>query len=473
MENRCEKSRRCAPEWKVKMKQEWKTQYDKMTEMSVSKLVIQLGIPTTLSMLVTNLYNLADTYFVSKLGTSASAAVGVIFPLMAILQAFGFMLGHGAGSNISRQLGAKKTKEASVFASTSFFLALSVGMLILCFGLAFLTPFMRLLKSSDTILPYSTVYGGYILAAAPAMVASCVLNNILRYEGRATLAMLGLVSGGALNFLGDALLLGVLKTGIWGAGFSTAFSQYISAGILLAMFLRGKTQSRLSVRLFSWKREVIWNIISVGVPSFARQGLSSVSGIVLNGVALVYGDAAVAAMSIVSRFCNFLFAVGLGIGQGFQPVCGYNYGAGKYSRVRRAFAFTLFMGTFILGVFAIFGLLFSGHIIELFRNDPEVIRIGTPALRYQCIALFLLPTSVCGNMLFQSAGKSGQALLLSCMRSGVCFLPILLLFSALFGLTGIQLAQPVADGLASVFTVPFILHFMKQLQGKNESSALT
>ncbi|MCH5253068.1 MAG: MATE family efflux transporter [Lachnospiraceae bacterium] len=455
------------------MQQEWETQYDKMTRMPVSKLVLQLGIPTTLSMLVTNLYNLADTYFVSQLGTSASAAVGVIFPLMSILQAFGFMLGHGAGSNISRQLGAKKTKRASVFASTSFFLALITGTLILALGLAFLEPLMRLLKSTETILPYSTVYGGYILVAAPAMVTSCVLNNILRYEGRATLAMIGLVSGSLLNILGDALFLVVLKTGIWGAGFATAFSQYISAGILLSMFLSKKTQSELRVRLFSWKGKVIWNIISVGVPSFARQGLNSVSVTVLNGVAAVYGDAAIAAMSIVSRFCNFLFAVGLGIGQGFQPVCGFNYGAGKYSRVRKAFFFTLGLGTAILGIFAIMGLLFSGHIVELFRDDPEVIRIGTPALRYQCIALFLIPVSVCGNMLFQSVGKSGQALFLSCLRSGVCFLPLLLLFSALFKLTGIQLAQPAADVLSSVLTVPFVLHFMRQLQVAKEGGTLS
>ncbi|MCH5265870.1 MAG: MATE family efflux transporter [Lachnospiraceae bacterium] len=445
------------------MAQSYATQYEKMTQMPVSKLILQLGIPTTLSMLVTNLYNMADTYFVSGLGNSASGAIGVVFSLMAILQAVGFMLGHGAGSNISRQLGAKKVEKAGEFASTSFFMAIFSGIAIMALGLLFLRPFMRMLGSTETILPYSAVYGAFILMAAPAMITSCVLNNILRYEGKASLAMIGLVSGSVLNIAGDALFIRGLGMGIEGAGLSTAISQYLSTGILFSMFMGGQTQSRLTIRLFTRKREVIWNIISVGLPSFARQGLNSVSVMVLNWEAAPYGDAAIAAMSIVSRFCNFLFAVGLGIGQGFQPVCGFNYGAGKFRRVKKGFLFTLAFGTITLGVFAVFGLIFSGHIIGIFRDDETVIRIGTTALRWQCVALFFIPLSVCGNMLFQSIGKSGQALFLSCLRSGLCFLPILLIFSRIFGLAGIQTAQPVADILASVLTIPFVWHFLKTL----------
>lgn len=445
------------------MAQSYTSQYEKMTQMPVSKLILQLGIPTTLSMLVTNLYNMADTYFVSALGNSASGAIGVVFSLMAILQAVGFMLGHGAGSNISRQLGARKIERAGVFASTSFFMAIFSGLAIMAGGLLLLRPFMRMLGSTETILPYSSLYGIFILIAAPAMITSCVLNNILRYEGKAALAMVGLVSGGILNIGGDALFIRGLGMGIEGAGLSTTISQYISTLILFSMFLRGHTQSRLSFRLFTGKPEVIWNIISVGLPSFARQGLNSVSVMALNWEAAVYGDAAIAAMSIVSRFCNFLFAVGLGIGQGFQPVCGFNYGAGKYGRVKKGFLFTLGLGTLILGVFATCGLVYSGHIIGIFRDDATVISIGTVALRWQCVALFFIPLSVCGNMLFQSIGKSGQALFLSCLRSGLCFLPILFIFSAIFGLGGIQTAQPVADILASVLTVPFVLHFLKTL----------
>ena len=441
----------------------YSSQYDKMTRMPVSRLILRLGIPTTLSMLVTNLYNMADTYFVSGLGTSASGAIGVVFSLMAILQAVGFMLGHGAGSNISRSLGARHVEKAGQFASTSFFMGIFAGVFIMAGGLVFLRPFMWLLGSTETILPYSSEYGIYILIAAPAMVTSCVLNNILRYEGKAALAMIGLVSGGFLNIAGDALFIRGFKMGIEGAGLSTAISQYISVAILFAMFLMGHAESRLSFRLFVPRWEVIGKILTVGLPSFARQGLNSVSVMVLNWEAAVYGDAAIAAMSIVARFCNFLFAVGLGIGQGFQPVCGFNYGAGKYQRVKKGFLFTLSFGTAILGLFALFGLVFSGHIIQVFRDDAEVIRIGTTALRLQCVALFFIPLSVCGNMLFQSIGKSGQALFLACLRSGLCFIPTLLLFSRVFGLFGIQSAQPAADVLASLLTIPFMAHFLKNL----------
>ena len=219
-------------------------QYDKMTKTPINKLVLQLGLPTTVSMLVTSVYNMADTFFVSQLGTSVSGATGVVFALMAIINAFGFMFGHGAGSNISRKLGAHDIKSARKFASTSFFLSLLCGTLICILGFLFHSPFMRLLGSTDSILPHAIEYSTWILIAAPAMASSCVMNNILRYEGKAFFAMLGLASGGILNIFGDMFLIFVLKLGVRGAGISTAVSQYISMAILISPFLRGKVQSQ-------------------------------------------------------------------------------------------------------------------------------------------------------------------------------------------------------------------------------------
>lgn len=445
-------------------------QYKKMTETPVAKLVIMLGIPTTISMLVTNIYNMADTYFVGKLGTSASGAVGIVFGLMAIIQAFGFMFGHGAGSIISRRLGAKDVESATRFASTSFVSALFAGGMITLFGFLFLEPFMRLLGSTDTILPYAKTYARFILLAAPFMAASCVLNNILRYEGQAAFAMIGLTTGSILNIFGDWFLMMKLGFGVEGAGISTAVSQLISFFILLFMFLGGKTQSRLSVRRVTKDMSEVLLICKTGLPSMMRQGLSSISTMILNGQAGVYGDAAVAAMSIVNRICFFIFSVGLGIGQGFQPVSAFNYGAKKYERVRKGFYFTLGAGEVLLGAVAVVGMFFPEQLITFFRDDPEVIAIGSVALSAQLISLFFQPLSVCSNMLFQSIGKNGRATFLSMLRSGLCFIPVILILSRTMGLLGVEIAQTVADVMSFFIALPFVISFMKKLKKMGDQS---
>ena len=438
-------------------------QYDLLTKTPIPKLVLQLGIPTTISMLVTTIYNMADTYFVSKIGTSASGAVGIVFGLMAIIQAIGFMFGHGSGSIISRKLGARDVEVATKVASTGFFVCILCGILISVSGLVFITPLMRLFGSTDTILPYAEEYARYIFLACPFMCASFVLNNILRYEGKAAFAMIGLVTGGLLNIFGDWFLLEKVKMGIGGAGIATGVSQFISFCILLSMFLRGKTISKINIKKVSFKKEYLLNIIMTGFPSLVRQGLASVSTMVLNGYAGNYGDAAIAAMTIVNRICFLIFAVGLGIGQGFQPVSAFNYGAKKYKRVKNAYFFTLFAGEVMLGIMAVVGMMISGSLIQIFRDDPEVIEVGTVALRAQLIALFFQPLCVCSNMLFQSIGKNASATFLATLRSGLAFIPAIIIMTRLWGLSGVEYAQTVADIITFMFSLPFTVVFFKKL----------
>lgn len=443
--------------------------YDKMVKTPVWKLVIALGIPTTISMLVTNIYNMADTFFVGSLGNSASGAVGVVFGLMAIIQAVGFMFGHGAGSIIARKLGEKDVKNAELYASVSFFAAIIAGIIIGVLGLIFIEPLMKLLGSTSTILPYAKGYGVYILIAAPIMMASFVLNNILRYEGKAYLAMVGLIAGAVINIICDPVFIFKLDMGIQGAGLSTALSQLVSFLILLSMFLSGKTQSRLSIKYMKGQvAEPLFLIAKTGFPSLIRQGLNSVSTMVLNGLAGGYGDAAVAAMSIVNRICFFIFSVGLGIGQGFQPVSAFNYGAKKFSRVKKAYAFTFCAGEVLLGVLAVVGFFLSGNLMGIFRNDAEVIRIGTVALRLQLGALFFQPFTICSNMLFQSIGENLKASFLSMLRSGLFFIPVIFIMSHFFGLTGIQMSQIISDILACIATLPLMIDFLKKLPKEDQ-----
>ena len=447
-------------------------QYELMTKTPVGKLIIKLGIPTTVSMLVTNIYNMADTYFVGTLGTSASGAVGIVFGLMAILQAVGFMFGHGAGSIVSRRLGAKDNETANKVGSAAFLAALVSGAVISVLGIIFSTPLLRFLGSTDTILPYSEKYAFWILLAAPVTMASFVLNNILRYEGKAALAMIGLTAGGVLNIFGDWLLINVFDMGISGAGISTAVSQAISFTILLFMFILGKTQCRLSLKNAIKGLPQLKNIMFTGLPSLTRQGLSSVSTMLLNNMAGGYGDAAVAGMTIVNRICFFIFAVGLGIGQGFQPVSAFNYGAKKYKRVKKGFIFTFVVGEAFLAVLAVIGLFFSDNLVGFFRDDPQVIEIGSFALKAQLIALFFQPLSICCNMTFQSVGKNKSATFLSALRSGLVFIPILFITTKFFGITGVQISQALADVVTFFIAVPFTIVFFKQLSREQKKDDL-
>lgn len=439
------------------------TQYDMMTGTPVEKLILKLGLPTTISMLVTSIYNMADSYFVGDIGTSASGATGIVFGLMAILQAVGFMFGHGAGSIISRKLGAKDIDGARKYSATSFYSALTAGFVILILGMAFLNPLMRLLGSTDTILPYARIYAACILSAAPAMVSSCVMNNILRYEGRAFFAMIGLTTGGILNIFLDALFMRGFGMGILGAGLATAISQYISFCILLSMFLRKKTQSSFEFKYARFDAPTVGEIITTGLPSLARQGLGSISTMVLNNTAGIYGDAAIAAMSIVSRICMFFFSVCLGIGQGFQPVAGFNFGAKKYSRVKKGFFFTVIFATVAIGIFATVGFFNAEKLVSIFRDDSKVIAIGRVALKAQCAALFFVPFCVCNNMLFQSIGYKVNATLLSTLRNGVCFIPLIIVLQKISGITGIQMAQATADVVTFFICIPFTINFFKNL----------
>ena len=438
-------------------------QYHKMTETPIPRLILSLAAPTILSMLITSIYNLADTFFVGRISTSASGAVGVVSSLMAIIQALGFMLGHGSGTIISRRLGSQDTHAATRFASTSFFTALVFGVVLAVVGLATLPGFMMLLGSTETILPHACAYARPILIAAPLMISSLVMNNILRYEGKASFAMIGLVTGGVLNIALDPLFMFVFGLGTAGAGIATALSQSISFCILLSMFLRGKTVSQFRLSAVTREAREFGRILLGGAPSFGRQGLNSIGGMLLNLAARGYGDAAVAGMSIVSRIFMFIISVAIGVGQGLQPVASFNYGARKYRRVRQAAIFTIEAAFCMLVVLVGLCWVNGDALIRLFRDDPAVTAVALPAFHYQCLAMLLHPIIVVANMTFQSVGASGRATFLACCRQGVFFIPLILILPRTHGLFGVEICQPIADVLTFLVSLPFLIAFLQQL----------
>ena len=438
-------------------------QFRRMTETPIPQLILSLAAPTILSMLITSIYNLADTFFVGQISTSASGAVGVVSSLMAIIQALGFMLGHGAGTIISRSLGSRDTTAATRFASTSFFTALVFGVVLAVAGLGTLPHFMMLLGSTETILPHACAYARPILIAAPLMISSLVMNNILRYEGKASFAMIGLVTGGVLNIALDPLFMFVFGLGTAGAGIATALSQSISFCILLSMFLRGKTVSQFRLSAVTREARDFGRILLGGAPSFGRQGLNSIGGMLLNLAARSYGDAAVAGMSIVSRIFMFIISVAIGVGQGLQPVASFNYGARKYRRVRQAAIFTIEAAFCMLVVLVGLCWVNGDALVRLFRDDPAVTAVALPAFHYQCLAMLLQPIIVVANMTFQSVGASGRATFLACCRQGVFFIPLILILPRTHGLFGVEICQPIADVLTFLVSLPFLIAFLQQL----------
>ena len=438
-------------------------QFRRMTETPIPQLVLSLAAPTILSMLITSIYNLADTFFVGQISTSASGAVGVVSSLMAIIQALGFMLGHGAGTIISRSLGSRDTTAATRFASTSFFTALVFGVVLAVAGLGTLPHFMMLLGSTETILPHACAYARPILIAAPLMISSLVMNNILRYEGKASFAMIGLVTGGVLNIALDPLFMFVFGLGTAGAGIATSLSQSISFCILLSMFLRGKTVSQFRITAVTREARDFGRILLGGAPSFGRQGLNSIGGMLLNLAARGYGDAAVAGMSIVSRIFMFIISVAIGVGQGLQPVASFNYGARKYRRVRQAAIFTIEAAFCMLVVLVGLCWVNGDALIRLFRDDPAVTAVALPAFHYQCLAMLLHPIIVVANMTFQSVGASGRATFLACCRQGVFFIPLILILPRTHGLFGVEICQPIADVFTFLVSLPFLIAFLQQL----------
>lgn len=441
--------------------------YVKMTRTPVERLIVQLGIPTTISMLITNIYNLVDTYYVGTLGESAQGAVGVVFTLQAIIQAFAFMLGHGSGAFTAKALASRNTDEATKYVSTAFYIGLGFGTILLILGLSLLTPFMKLLGSTDTILPHAKDYALWVLISAPFLIASMVLNNNLRYEGKAFYSMIGLTAGAILNIFGDFILIKVYNLGVFGAGLSTAVSQIISFIILLVLYIFN-AQSKIKLTALAKDGSTYLNIFKVGLPSLLRQGLTSISGGILNNLSKPYGDSCIAAMTIVNRYSAFVTCVGLGIGQGFQPVASFNYQAKKYKRVKRGLLFTMYFGFIMIGVLSILGFAFAPQIVKAFQEAEEVIRIGTLALRIASVGAIFMPISVSVNMLFQSIRKSSIASFLSILRSGLIFIPVLIIFANVFKLLGIQMAQPISDLITSLISIPFIIYFIRKTPDMDE-----
>lgn len=433
-----------------------------LTEGPVSKAILALALPACISMLVTSIYSIVSTFYVGRISTQATAAVGVSFSAMSVIQALGFMFGQGSGNYISRELGARHIKNSEQMAIVGLVHSLLCGVVLGIAGLLCLRPLSILLGSTSTILPDTMSFLSYVLIASPFIMGSIVLNNQMRFQGNASYAMWGIISGALLNIVLAPILIFVLHMGIRGAGISTLVGQAFGFLVLLLMY-RKADDLKLSLRNFVWGHGHFKEILAGGTPSLTRQGLASISIALLNNAAGVYGDEAIAGMSIVARIAFIFLAVTIGLGHGFQPLCGFSYGAGLYGRVRKGYGFVLRLGTAIMLVFAALGLIFPEAMVGFFRNDPKVIEVGAAALRWQMVTLPLVPLVMYTNMILQTTRHPWEANIMAMSRNGLFFIPIILILPRLLGLSGVEMAQAVADAMSAILAAIVIVRFFRKL----------
>jgi putative MATE family efflux protein len=439
------------------------SEYQKMIKGKIAPLLAKLAIPTIISMLVSAIYNTADTYFVSQIDNSASSAISVVFSLMSLIQALGFTIGMGSGALISRHLGTKKIKEASTVASTAVCFGLILGVLFSVFGLIYCKQLMQLLGSTDTALPYAIMYGKYILYSTPVMILSFILNNILRSEGKAKLSMIGLAIGGVLNIFLDPLFIQGFQMGVSGAGLATMISQIVSFLLLSSFFLFKKSTTVLSISNIHFSFSLLGRILAYGSPTLLRQGCASFSTIALNFLGKPYGDAFISALGITTKIYLFIRNIIIGVGQGYQPFLGYNFGARRIDRVKKGLRFTLLVDTLIALIGTILVLLFSKQLVTWFRNDEEVIAYGKVSIKLLAISLPLLGFTTVVNQSLQVTGFSLSASFLASCRQGIVYFPLIFLLHNIWGSTGLELTQPLSDLITGFITVPFLFFYLHKL----------
>ena len=437
--------------------------YTFLTQAPVHRVIGAMAIPTIISMLLTSMYNLVDTFFVGKINTQSTAAVGIVFSVMFFRQAFSFFFGNGSGNYISRQLGAQNTKDAEIMASTGLFYTLVFSLIVMLLGWIFLEPISILLGSTPTILPYTRQYLGISLLGTPFIMGTFCINNQMRFQGFTKYSVYGAISGSIINCLLDPVFIFGFSMGVSGAAVASVIGQ-ICGFIILLIKSQKEGVIHYTHRRISFEGRFVKEIIAGGTPSISRQGLASVSTIALNSVAGNYGDAAIAAMSIVTRISMFIFSVIVGLGQGFQPMCGFCYGAKLYDRVKEGFWFSTKIGTFFLLFWSVVLIIFSGEVVSLFRDDPEVIAIGIPALRYQMIIFPACSFMMMANMMMQTCRKTIRANILAASRQGLFFIPLIFVLPYFYGLFGVEICQAVSDVISLIVTIPIVWTAFKEMR---------
>ena len=439
---------------------------------SIPKALLSMGIPTMIGMLVNAFYNLVDAYFVGGLGESQMGAISVVYPLGQVVVGLGLLFGNGAASYISRLLGRGDKENANKVASTALYSSVSVGAVIILFSMVFLHPILKLLGSTDSILPFASTYASIYIVSCIFNVFNVTMNNIVTSEGAAKTTMCALLTGAVLNIALDPLFIYVFDLGVAGAAIATAISQVVSTCVYLTYILRKKSVFHFRVKDCTYTKETMSEIFKIGIPTLVFQILTSVSISLINNAAGDYGDSAIAGMGVVTRLISMGSLSVFGFIKGFQPIAGYSYGAKKFDRLREAIKTSILWSTVFCVIFGVILALFPTAIVSQFtKGDAEMIRIGAASLRANGISIMLFGFYTVYSSLFLALGKGREGFILGACRQGICFIPVILLLPIVWGLNGIMYAQPIADALSAVITVFMAIPLHKKLNEMQKQTA--
>ena len=450
------------------MKQASAQKEQRMLTENIRTLIPSMAVPTIIAQLITTIYNLVDTYFVSTIGTYATAAVGVNSSLERMITIIGSLIGAGACSYISRLLGAKRKEQADRVLSTSFFTGLALGIIFMLVCRMMMGNLVDMLGATEECRQYSIQYATYVLYAAPFMIGSFILNMCLRSEGSAMYAMIGIGFGGILNCFLDPLFIYGLDLGVAGASMATAISKFISFCILITPYIRRRTSVRIAITKIKFVFNDVKEVVLIGSSSFFRSLLTVIASILINNIAGMYSTSVLAAISVSNRVMEFPFAIILGFGQGYQPVVGFNWGAKAWKRVKESYTFSCLVSIFGGIIIGLLIFVLAQPIVHIFNSeaDAEVLSIGILCIRLQCIALPLHALNSIVNMYYAGTGRAGRALVINISRQGYCLWPTLFIAPIFLGVYGIASAQAIADLLSMVVVIPFAIMALKELNRK-------
>lgn len=431
----------------------------------VLKALFALGLPTMIGMMVNALYNLADAYFVGGLGTAQMGAITVAYPLGQVVVGLGLLFGNGAASYLSRLLGSGEKEAADKTASTAIYSSIFVGTAVIICILIFLEPILRQIGASDSVMPFAVTYTSIYIASSIFNVFNVTMNNIVSSEGAAKTTMCVLLAGAVINVILDPVFIYVLDLGVAGAATATAISQFVSALIYLLYIFRKKSIFSFSIRKYCLSKDVMSEILKIGIPTLVFQLLTSLSMTMINDGTRIYGDSALAAMGAVTKIMSVGSLMVFGFLKGLQPIAGYSYGAKKYDRLKEAVKTSILWATIFCLIFGLAAALFSTAIISQFtKNDPEMIRIGQAALRANGLSFVLFGFYTVYSFLFLAMGKAKEGCFLGACRQGICFVPVILILPKVLGLNGILYAQPAADVITAAITIFMALRLQRELQ---------
>lgn len=430
----------------------------------ISKALLAMGIPTMLGMMVNAIYNLVDAYFVGGLGTSQMGAISVVYPLGQIVVGLGLLFGNGSASYLSRLLGNREQEQADRVASTALYSSVAVGAVMIIFSLIFLRPILRLLGATDSIMPYAMTYAGIYVVSCIFNVFNVTMNNIVTSEGAAKTTMFALMAGAVLNIGLDPVFIYTLDMGVAGAAIATAISQIVSTLIYLTFIFRKKSIYSFKMKNCTFTKEIMSEIFKIGIPTLVFQILTSLSISLVNTQAGPYGDSVIAGMGAVTRIVSMGSLIVFGFIKGFQPIAGYSYGAKKFDRLHKAIRTSILWSTVFCVIYGLLLTIFSSRIIAQFTDgDLEMIRVGTQSLRINGLSFLLFGFYTVYSSLFLALGKGLEGFVLGACRQGICFVPVILILPAFWGINGILYVQPIADVLSAIITIFMALHLHKEL----------